>query len=202
MATGRLSHPQRRQGPRARRRPRPPRGRPREAGRQGPFPSPLPDGSSPLGTHSWGVPGVVTFVPAPRAPRRSGPGPPTRPDAWKLPEGRPGLAATPGPACPPTPQLPHAPRRPAPAPNVLKDVLRSPDLHDAGGPRGVRAAVGHREVKKPLLPPPRPSAAPAAAQCARAIGPDARDVPTRCPTPYPGLGSALALRAAQRSPAP
>lgn len=87
-------------------------------------------------------------------------------------------------------------------PWVVKDVLRSPDLHDAGGPRGVRAAIGHSEAEEPLLLRPRPSASPAAAQCARAVGPDARDVPTRCPTPYPGLGFAPALRAAQRSPAP
>jgi len=116
-----------------------PRGRP-----QGPHPQSPPVRPCPLGAHFWGVPRVVTLDPTPRAPRRSGPAPHTRPDAQKLPEVRRSLAATPGPTYPPTPSCPVTPADLLLPPNLLKDVLRSPDLHGVGGQHGVRAALGHK----------------------------------------------------------
>ena len=48
-------------------------------------------------------------------------------------------------------------------PWVVKDMLQSPDLNGAGSQHSVQAAIGHNEAKRPLLPPPCPSAAPLAA---------------------------------------
>lgn len=63
---------------------------------------------------------------------------PTRPDARKLPEGRLDLAVTPGPARPPTPPSCSAPPTDLlQAPNLLKDVLGSPDLHGAKRQRAI-----------------------------------------------------------------
>lgn len=65
------------------------------------------------------------------------------------------------------------------------------------------AVSGRRkEAKRPRRPPPRPLGTRPAPQRARAVGPDAGDVPTHWPAPYPGPGLALDLRAAQRNPAP
>lgn len=69
------------------------------------------------------VPAPSSSSPPP-APWDSGPAPPTtRPDAWKLPEERPGLATTPARTARPLCTYPVRPADPSHAPNLLKDVL-------------------------------------------------------------------------------
>lgn len=70
------------------------------------------------------------------------------------------------------------------APNLLKDVLRGPDLHGAGGLRAVPAAEGGREATLAPAPPPRHPAGCAARTRRRARRggrPDAlpRPIPAR-----------------------
>lgn len=57
------------------------------------------------------------------------------------------------------------------------------------------------EEERPHLPPPRPLATPPAAQRARAVGPDAGDVPTHCPAlSRPGFCASLARGATKPRP--
>lgn len=97
-----LSHPECSRGPRARRGPHQPGGPPRGPGCQCPSLDPLPAAAAarpqvPGSLHRRGRRPRVPAPPLPRTPWYCGLAPPvTRPDAWKLPEGRPGLATTRG----------------------------------------------------------------------------------------------------------
>lgn len=153
-------------------------------------------GPCPLGAHSRGT----GRRESPRTSWSPGSAPPTRPDVWKLPEGHLDLATTPGPTCPPSHhRCPAAAARQPRAPNVLKDVLRSPDLHGAGGLRGVRAAQRGKEATQAPAPPPRHPAGPAARTRLRARRRGRPDALARALS-RPGFGPRLARGATKPRP--
>lgn len=93
---------------------------------------------------------------------------------------------------------PAAPTDPSHAANLLKDVLRSPNLHGAGGLRGVPAAQRGKEAAPAPDLPPR---LPLVAQRARAVGPDAGTSRRGAPAlSRPGLGPGLPRGATKPRP--
>lgn len=116
-------------------------------------------GLFPLGARSWGTGRLGRSPPPPGTREAQDQPPPTRPDAWKLPEGRFDLTATPGQAYPPTPELPGTPSQPAPRPKLTQ--RRAPKSRSswcrgpARYPGGAKRQRGHTCPRSARKPPGR-----------------------------------------------